>query len=217
MSISIPFQPLFRRKKNSRQQATSTGSTSGKERHGGVTTDIFVDDSMWQAVPWKFWVQRLIFGDVAWFNKYHLKRRWSTYRQMSELLPFGGGCSNLFRARGGDLRSLAYGQRPVQFSKRPTWFKWSYRPLLAYFCNRLNKTHNYNVDSSTCWGGLFKLVPGLRSSLGVRITRATTCANFVAFNMLQAKFHFNIVWFCVVQMDDNHVEQRRQWSTSDNI
>ena len=116
MSISIPFQPLFRRKKNSRQQATSTGSTSGKERHGGVTTDIFVDDSMWQAVPWKFWVQRLIFGDVAWFNKYHLKRRWSTYRQMSELLPFGGGCSNLFRARGGDLRSLAYGQRPVQFS-----------------------------------------------------------------------------------------------------
>ena len=166
---------------------------------------------MWQAVPWKFWVQRLIFGDVAWFNKYHLKRRWSTYRQMSELLPFGGGCSNLFRARGGDLRSLAYGQRPVQFSKRPTWFKWSYRPLLAYFCNRLNKTHNYNVDSSTCWGGLFKLVPGLRSSLGVRITRATTCANFVAFNMLQAKFHFNIGFFCVVQMDGNHVEQRRQW------
>jgi hypothetical protein len=50
------------------------------------------------------------------------------------------------------------------------------------------------------------------NTFGVLATRATNRANFVAFNMLQAKFHFNIGFFCVVQMDGNHVEQRRQWS-----
>ena len=96
MSISIPFQPLFRRIKKNQHTASSAGSTNSKERLSGVTTDIFVDDSIWQTVPWKNWVQRFSFEDVAWFNKFHLKRRWSTCRQMFELSPFGGGCSNLF-------------------------------------------------------------------------------------------------------------------------
>ena len=37
------------------------------------------------------------------------------------------------------------------------------------------------------------------NTFGVLATRATTCANFVAFNMLQAKFHSNVGVFCVVQ------------------
>ena len=50
-----------------------------------------------------------------------------------------------------------------------------------------------------CWGGLFNFVSGLTSSLGVLFARAITHANFVASNMIQAKLHSNIVFFCVVQ------------------
>ena len=56
----------------------------------------------------------------------------------------------------------------------------------------------YNVDNSMCWGGLFNFVSGLTSSLGVLFARAITHANFVASNMIQAKLHSNIVFFCVV-------------------
>ena len=37
------------------------------------------------------------------------------------------------------------------------------------------------------------------NTFGVLATRATNRANFVAFNMLQAKIHFNISVFLVVQ------------------
>ena len=66
--LNVHFNSIsttFLKEKKNRHTATSTGSTNGKKRHGGVTTDIFVDGSMWQAVPCKFWVQRLVFGDVA--------------------------------------------------------------------------------------------------------------------------------------------------------
>ena len=40
------------------------------------------------------------------------------------------------------------------------------------------------------------------NTFGVLATRATNRANFVAFNMLQAKFHFNIGFFLCRSMDD---------------
>ena len=166
---------------------------------------------MWQAVPCKFWVQRLVFGDVAWINIYHLKRRWSPCRQMSELSPVGDGCWTLCQAHGGDLKSLRYGQRPVQFSWRPTWFKRSYSPLLAYFCNRLNKTHNYNVDNSMCWGWVVQLCTRCEEVIWSTWCVGNDLCKFCSVQRDTSEVTVQYRIFLCRLMDDNHVEQRRQW------
>ena len=65
-SILQEVRARLKRIRCTRLKQSSTGSTNSKERHGSITTDSFVDGSIWQAVPWKNWVQRFMFRDVAW-------------------------------------------------------------------------------------------------------------------------------------------------------
>ena len=166
---------------------------------------------MCQTVPCKFWVQRLVFGDVAWINIYHLKRRWSPCRQMSELSPVGDGCWTLCQAHGSDLKSLRYGQRSVQFSWRPTWFKRSYSPLLAYFCNRLNKTHYYNVDNSMCWGWVVQLCSRFEEVIWSTWCVGNDPRKFCSVKHGSSEITVQYRIFLCRLMGDNHVQQRRQW------
>ena len=70
---------------------------------------------------------------------------------------------------------------------------------ISVFFGQMNDTHVEEKIKSSAGGGLFNLVPGVMNTFGVLVTRATTRAIFVAFNMLQAKLHFNISVFLVVQ------------------
>jgi hypothetical protein len=70
---------------------------------------------------------------------------------------------------------------------------------ISVFFGQMNDTHVEEKIKSSAGGGLFNLVPGVMNTFGVLVTRVTTRAIFVAFNMLQAKLHFNISVFLVVQ------------------
>jgi len=119
--------------------------------------------------------------------------------------------NTLCQAHESDLNSLAYGQPPCKFCSVQHDSSEVTVHYLAYFCNWLNRTKPITTSTIQCaGGGLFKLVPGLRSSLGVLVARAMTHANFVTSNMIQAKLHSMSVFFCR-SMDDNHIEQRTQW------
>jgi hypothetical protein len=83
---------------------------------------------------------------------------------------------------------------------------------ISVFFGQMNDTHVEEKIKSSAGGGLFNLVPGVMNTFGVLVTRATTRAIFVAFNMLQAKLHFNISVFLVVQWTIPHVEQQRQFN-----
>ena len=80
------------------------GSSDG--RHGGSSDgNVFLQCFAWNDVG------RLHTSsvDVAWILQCFA---WNDVGRLvgrcSKLSPFGGGCSNLFQARGGDLKSLVY-------------------------------------------------------------------------------------------------------------